>query len=147
MFRILNMNLLSERLAYVYKERPDLEGDRGQTGLVRASGASRAVVNQWLNDKIKSMDILYALQIENTLGFSHIWLMTGLGEPMAKPGARISLIGKADQEQTRLTLATSDELDLLDLYRRSTDRGRDEIQRAARLTPKRNIAGLGSNEA
>jgi hypothetical protein len=143
------MKLLSERLAHIYKERPDLEGERGQIGLVRASGASKSVVNQWLADKIKSIDILYALRIEETLGFSHIWLMTGLGEPLVKPGARISLAEQPDKaEQPRLTLAMPDELDLLDQYRRSTDRGRAEIQSTAKLAPKRRpIAGLGENEA
>ncbi len=79
------MNLLSERLAEIYKEMPELEGDRGQTGLIKASGASKSVVNQWLNDKIKSIDIRYALNIERELGFSHIWLMTGDGDPHEPP--------------------------------------------------------------
>jgi phage repressor protein C with HTH and peptisase S24 domain len=80
-FRMLNMKLLSERLAHIYAERPDLEGERGQQGFIKASGASKSVVNQWLNDKIKSIDIRYALAIERNLGFSHIWLMTGEGSP------------------------------------------------------------------
>lgn len=141
------MKLLSERLAHIYSERPDLEGERGQIGLVRASGASKSVVNQWLTDKIKSMDILYALRIEENLGYSHIWLMTGLGEPMAKPGARIALVEPAKVEQPRLTLATAEELDLLDQYRRATDRGRLEIKESAQLATKRPIAELASNKA
>jgi transcriptional regulator with XRE-family HTH domain len=141
------MKLLSERLAYIYKERPDLEGERGQIGLVRASGASRAVVNQWLNDKIKSIDIMYALRIEQELGYSHIWLMTGLGEPHAKPEARVSLVMQPKPEPPRLTLATPEELDLLDEFRRSTDRGRANIIDAAKLAPKRPIAELASNKA
>lgn len=79
------MNLLSERLDYIYREVPDLEGERGQTGLVKASGASKSVVNQWLTGKIKSIDIRYALNIERELGFSHIWLMTGDGDPRHAP--------------------------------------------------------------
>lgn len=75
------MNLLSERLDYIYRETPGLEGERGQTGLVKASGASKSVVNQWLTGKIKSIDIRYALNVERALGFSHIWLMTGEGDP------------------------------------------------------------------
>jgi phage repressor protein C with HTH and peptisase S24 domain len=79
------MNLLSDRLDYIYRTTPDLEGERGQTSLVKASGASKSVVNQWLTGKIKSMDIRYALSIERALGFSHIWLMTGEGEPRLAP--------------------------------------------------------------
>jgi len=79
------MNLLSERLDHIYRSTPQLEGERGQTGLVKASGASKSVVNQWLTGKIKSMDIRYALNIERELGFSHIWLMTGDGDPRQAP--------------------------------------------------------------
>lgn len=147
LFRILKMKLLSERLGYIYKEHPELEGERGQIGLVRASGASKSVVNQWLTDKIKSIDIMYALRIEESLGYSHIWLMTGLGEPLAKAGARVTLVEQPKVEQPRLTLATPEELDLLDQYRRSTDRGRTNIADAARLAPKRPIAELAGNKA
>lgn len=84
-FRLLNMKLLSERLDHIHATRPDLEGERGQTGLIRASGASKSVVNQWLMGKIKSIDIRYALAIERNLGFSHIWLMTGEGDPRDVP--------------------------------------------------------------
>lgn len=79
------MNMLTDRLNYIYRETPTLEGERGQTGLVKASGASKSVVNQWLTGKIKSMDIRYALNIERELGFSHIWLMTGDGDPRHAP--------------------------------------------------------------
>ena len=79
------MNLLTDRLDHLYRTMPELEGERGQTGLVKASGASKSVVNQWLTGKIKSMDIRYALGLERALGVSHIWLMTGDGDPRAAP--------------------------------------------------------------
>lgn len=99
---MLNMNLLSDRLSYIYAEMPELEGERGQIGLVKASGASKSVVNQWITGKIKSMDIRYALNIERELGFSHIWLMTGEGDPREAPlfGAKgvvpVSTMERAD---------------------------------------------------
>ena len=83
------MNTLSDRLDYIYRTLPDLEGERGQTGLVKASGASKSVVNQWVTGKIKSMDIRYALNIERALGFSHIWLMTGDGDARLPAGRRL----------------------------------------------------------
>ena len=131
------MKLLSERLAHIYSERPELEGERGQAGLVRVSGASKSVVNQWLNDKIKSMDIMYALNIEASLGYNHIWLMTGIGEPHARPGLRAVLPEPPKADRPRMTLATEEELDLLDLYRTSTDRGRKAIFTTAKSTDKR----------
>lgn len=145
-FRILKMKLLSERLAHIYSEQPELEGDRGQIGLVKASGASKSVVNQWLTDKIKSMDIMYALNIEHALGYSHIWLMTGLGDPIAKPGARVTIVPPNEPEAPRMTLAYQRELDLLDLYRRSTDRGRVNIIQAAKDARKRPVAGAAGDK-
>jgi len=85
MLNMQTMNTLAERLDTIYCDLPELEGERGQTGLVKASGASKSVVNQWLTGKIKSMDIRYALNIERELGFSHIWLMTGEGDPRQAP--------------------------------------------------------------
>jgi len=79
------MNLLSDRLRYIYEQTPGLEGELGQIDLVKASGASKSVVNQWITGKIKSMDIKYALNIERELGYSHIWLMTGDGDPKHAP--------------------------------------------------------------
>lgn len=79
------MNLLSDRLRYIYEQTPGLEGELGQIDLVKASGASKSVVNQWITGKIKSMDIKYALNIERELGYSHIWLMTGEGDPKHAP--------------------------------------------------------------
>lgn len=136
------MNTLMERLAHIYSERPDLEGEQGQIGLVKASGASRSVVNQWLTGNIKSMDIRYALQIEANLGYSHIWLMANLGDPKVKPGMSTVVIGAATEAKPRLTLATSDELDLLDLFRRSTERGRANITDAAKRATKRPISKI-----
>lgn len=114
---MLNMKLLPERLAYIYKMRPDLEGEQGQTGLIQASGASKSVVNQWLRGGIKSIDIKYALKIERELGFCHIWLMTGDGEPELASAATDSLSAKC---------STIDELRVLTAYRLS-----NEIERSA----------------
>jgi transcriptional regulator with XRE-family HTH domain len=141
------MKLLSERLAYIYRQLPELEGDRGQIGLVKASGASKSMVNQWLSDKIKSIDILYALKIESAIGFSHIWLMTGLGEPLAKPGEAVTLVVEGAAEEPRLTLALPMELDLLDLFRRSTPRGQLDTMEAARIAEKMPVVKIRSHQA
>lgn len=76
------MSTLSERISKILTERPSL----GQSGLVEASGASKSVVNQWLDGKIKSMRLDYALNIEKRLGYDHIWLVLGEGyEMMNRP--------------------------------------------------------------
>jgi len=76
------MSTLSQRIEKIMSDLPNL----GQSGLVDASGASKSVVNQWLDGKIKSMRLDYALNIEKRLGYDHIWLVLGEGyEMMAKP--------------------------------------------------------------
>lgn len=76
------MSTLSERISKILTELPSL----GQSGLVEASGASKSVVNQWLDGKIKSMRLDYALNIEKRLGYDHIWLVLGEGyEMMNRP--------------------------------------------------------------
>jgi hypothetical protein len=87
MFRLLNMKLLADRIKLILKEHPELEGDEGQAGLVKKSAASKSVVNQWLSGSIKSINIEYALAIEENLGYSHIWLMTGRDPVRATPQA------------------------------------------------------------
>lgn len=113
------MKLLSDRLAYIYEQRPDLEGERGQIGLVNASGASKSVVNQWLTDKIKSIDIRFALRIEAALGFSHIWLMTGEGEPIMASGKPHVVLAARDN--------TEEIIKLLSIYAKATAAGRRDI--------------------
>ena len=76
------MSTLSQRIEKILAENPAL----GQSGLVEKSGASKSVVNQWLDGKIKSMRLDYALNIERQLGYNHVWLVLGEGYEMyARP--------------------------------------------------------------
>jgi len=134
------MNDLIARLATIYKDLPELEGEKGQTGLVKASKASKSVVNQWLNGGIKSMDIRYALEVERTLGYSHIWLMTGIGERRAAGGVVFITKEVADSRHTQWI--GGEEARLLDLFRGTDDVGRSDIIMAAENAPV--IAGKGS---
>jgi hypothetical protein len=113
------MKLLFERLAYIYTRRPDLDGEKGQSGLVRVSGATKSVVNQWVTGKIKSMDIRYALNIERELGFSHIWLMTGDGSPVVERATR-----SEQSSNMGLRIETAEEMRILTAYRISDQLGR-----------------------
>jgi hypothetical protein len=137
------MNNLIQRLAHVYDLRPELEGERGQIGLVKASGASKSVVNQWLSGAIKSIAIEYALKIEANLGISHVWLMAGIGDVLATPGKVIIVEGVSPEPM--MTLATAKEMALLDLFRRSTDDGQGDILRAANSASKRPAAKILSH--
>lgn len=134
------MNDLIDRLATIYKDLPELEGERGQIGLVRASKASKSVVNQWLNGGIKSMDIRYALEIERTLKYSHIWLMTGIGERKAVGGVAFITREVADSRHTQWI--GGEEARLLDLFRGTDDVGRSDIILAAENAPA--ITGKGA---
>lgn len=75
------MKLLSERINAILAENPDLN----QAELARISGASRGMVNHWITGKVGSMDIEYALNIEERLAYNHVWLMLGRGIPRNYP--------------------------------------------------------------
>lgn len=139
------MNDLANRLDLIYKERPDLDGDRGQTGFVKASGASKSVVNQWMNGGIKKMAIEYAMEIERTLGYSHVWLMTGRGEPKAVGG--VVFIEVPAAERRHIQWVGDDEAEILDAYRATDDIGRDRIRTAAESVPKDLLSGVARNKA
>lgn len=71
------MKLRSERIAEILRENPDID----QAGLARIAGTSRGMVNHWMTGKVGSINIELALNIEEKLGYSHIWLMLGRGMP------------------------------------------------------------------
>lgn len=73
------MDDLITRVKSICDELAREDGTGGQVALAAAAGASKSVVNQWLAGKIKSIDINYALEIERSLGYNHIWLMIGKG--------------------------------------------------------------------
>jgi hypothetical protein len=116
------MNQLSDRIRLILAENPELGDGEQQKGLVKASGASKSVVNQWLADKIKSMRLDYALEIERTLGYNHIWLVLGTGPKRAVSLNVEQLNGMEGQ--------------LIGLYRAATKDGRDFIMKAALAAEK-----------
>ncbi|MGG1947081.1 hypothetical protein AB1286_20070 [Trinickia sp. NRRL B-1857] len=69
------MNTLSERVELIFREHPDLD----QPALGRIAGVTKGTVNQWLDGKIKSMKMQYAVRIERDLGYRAAWLV--MGEP------------------------------------------------------------------
>lgn len=72
------MKLLAERIALILSEHPEID----QVQLAQISGASKSVVNQWLSGEIKSINIDYALNVEEKLGYNHVWLMVNRGEKL-----------------------------------------------------------------
>lgn len=64
----------------------------------RASGASPSVVSQWMDGKIKSMRLDFALNIEAATGYSHVWLVLGTGgKKISKPLSFAELSGMEAQ--------------------------------------------------
>lgn len=110
-----------------------MDGDRGQISLANASGASKSVVNQWLNEKIKTIDIKYALGIEAVFGYSHIWLMTGDGDPKVTGRPHVVM---STQDNTIEIVR------LLSLYGRCDQRGREDIMQTAESAASGRGAGI-----
>lgn len=136
------MKLLRDRMAYIYEHHePKLEGKDGQISLVAASGADKSQVNQWISGAQKTIRIDHALRLEATLGYSHIWLMAGIGEPLAKAG-QVIILDTPKAAEPLMTLAMPREMELLDLFRRSTDDGQVHIFAAAKGAEKRPAAKI-----
>jgi transcriptional regulator with XRE-family HTH domain len=69
------MSTLSERVQKVLAENPELD----QPTLGKIAGVTKGTVNQWLDGKIKSMKLDYAMRVQKRLGYSAAWLVMGEG--------------------------------------------------------------------
>lgn len=65
---------LSERIQKVLDEQ-----HLDQPGLGKVAGVTKATVGQWLNGKIKSLKMEYAVRIQERYGYSVSWLVMGKG--------------------------------------------------------------------
>jgi phage repressor protein C with HTH and peptisase S24 domain len=68
------MKLLTERIKLVLDET-GVE----QTVLGEAAGVTKGTVNQWLDGKIKTMKLEYAVGIQQRFGYNPVWLVLGKG--------------------------------------------------------------------
>lgn len=68
---------LSERIRTVLTEQ-----GIDQVELARIAGVTKGAVNQWLDGKIQSLKLEYAVGIQTEYGYSAVWLVLGRGEKM-----------------------------------------------------------------
>lgn len=73
-FSFLNVETIQERIAYVLKD-----SGIDQPTLAGHAGATKGLVNQWLNGPAQSISYRHALNIERRLGYRVHWLITGEG--------------------------------------------------------------------
>jgi phage repressor protein C with HTH and peptisase S24 domain len=66
-------NLLSERIQEI------IDSGFTQADLYRAAGVTKGTSNQWIDGKIKSIKLEYALGIQALTGFNANWIVTGKG--------------------------------------------------------------------
>lgn len=81
------MSTLSERVQTILEENPDID----QPALGKIAGVTKGAVNQWLDGKIKSMKLEYAVRIQKRLGYSALWLVLDEGD---RKFSRIPLNGE-----------------------------------------------------
>jgi hypothetical protein len=118
------------RLERIVRERK-LEGKRGQMGLAEASGADKSVVNQWLDNKIKSIHPRFALKLEKNLGYRSNWITTG-EEPVYIDGSDAATPPARPADEVLMDQI----VELLSLFREADQLGRDTILIAARNARK-----------
>lgn len=51
-----------------------------QNGLAQAAGVTKGTVSQWLDGKIKSIKLEYAVGIQKRYGYNAVWIVMGEGE-------------------------------------------------------------------
>ncbi|MBA1366240.1 LexA family protein [Burkholderia gladioli] len=68
------MNTLDERVRTILKET-----EAEQIELAEAAGVTKGTVTQWLDGKIKSMKLEYAVGIQKRWGYNPVWLVLGSG--------------------------------------------------------------------
>ena len=93
--------------------------------VARAADVSNATLNYWLNG-VNGMSAAKARLVANYLKIDALWLETGKGEPVLRDEKPVKT-----SKEARMILAYEEEETLLDLYRRSDDRGRQEIMGTA----------------
>lgn len=69
------MNTLEDRIRTIVNET-----QAEQIELAVAAGVTKGTVNQWLDGKIKSIKLEYALGLQKRYGYNAIWIVTGDGE-------------------------------------------------------------------
>ncbi|HEP6427759.1 LexA family protein [Burkholderia cenocepacia] len=69
------MNTLEDRIRTIVSET-----QAEQIELAAAAGVTKGTVNQWLDGKIKSIKLQYALGIQKRYGYNAVWIVTGDGE-------------------------------------------------------------------
>lgn len=66
---------LAKRIQTVLDENPDVD----QVELARLAHVTKGAINQLLNGSIKSLKLEYAVGIQDSLGYSAVWLVLGKG--------------------------------------------------------------------
>lgn len=130
------MTLLCDRLKRILDENPPLS----QSELGQKAGVSKSVVNQWMDGKIKSMNIDAALTLEEAMGYNHIWLMTGRGEPKVRIAQASD--DKVTNIRAQLVYLEPEELEIITNYREATITGAAAIKSTAATVSKRQRAEI-----
>ncbi|WP_244121681.1 S24 family peptidase [Burkholderia gladioli] len=68
------MSTLDERMQMILSET-----GAEQIDVAAAAGVTKSTVNQWLDGKIKSIKLEYALGIQEKWGYSAVWIVMGRG--------------------------------------------------------------------
>lgn len=106
-----------------------------QVEFAKSAGASKSVVNQWLNGLIKSISSKYAYEIEKNTGFRKEWVMFGQ-EPDRidrwKDHRLLCTVGVINQPRAGYSALEDDEKTIIEAFRLFGPEMRDAWLSAAR---------------
>jgi hypothetical protein len=118
--------------------------------VVSAIGCSASQFSQWLNasqnsgtGKPRGIATASCRRIEKATNKPVGWM--DKEHPAGQAGAQLAVITPPERE-TRMILAYDDEIALLDLYRRSDERGKREIFNSGRIEADRTSAEVASHK-
>lgn len=116
---------------------------RKQANLTQGQLAARIGIKQSTISELEtgeSTGTTLIASFAKELGVSALWLETGKGDPYPQHSQ------VAARREARMVLAYEDEEELLDLYRRSDERGKSEILARARREGRLPTAATGSHQ-
>ncbi|WP_420211049.1 LexA family protein [Burkholderia aenigmatica] len=95
------MNTLEDRIRAVLSETK-----AGQVELADAAGVTKGTVSQWLDGKIKSIKLEYAVGIQKRWGYNPVWLVMGEGDKKIRT-AGFTNVAPAEVGTRRVPLISS----------------------------------------
>lgn len=138
----ISTETLAGRVQMVLREHPGVP----ITEWARIFSCKHQMVQQWIQERVKSMRLDYAMSCEQNLGYSHEWLMRGTGPKFAankNPGRELPKDDDRVSQQLLATYVTNVERAIVKQYREATEEGRVRVSSLLEVIPRDDESNRG----